>query len=241
MASPQLENGYTAIANEIIEELWKINLSPYESRVLWYIFRKTYGWKKKTDWIPLSQFAKAINLDRRLIHRSIKSLSSKKMIVISKDDSNRVSYGINKNYKQWQVSSPKMTVISKDDKVSSVKMTKLSSLKIPSKETTKETIQKKYSEESKEVQFSNLLLDLIRERRKSFKQPDIQKWADEINKMIRIDKRSPDEIEKIIKWCQANDFWQNNILSTNKLRKQFDQLVLKAGCQVKEVNGWDNL
>jgi phage replication O-like protein O len=131
MASPQLENGYTPIAHEIIEALWKINLSAYESRVVWYLLRKTYGWNKKTDRIALSQFSKDIGIDRRLVHRAIHSLSSKKMIVIYKDDSMSVSYGFQKNYEKWKVSSKKMTVIYGDDKPSSKEMTKLSSKEIP--------------------------------------------------------------------------------------------------------------
>ena len=144
MASPQLDNGYTPIANEIVEALMRINLSGYESRVLWFIFRKTYGFKKKTDWIALSQFSKAIGLDRRLIHRAIKKLSSKKMIVIQKDDGVRVRYGFQKDYTKWKLSSKKMTVIQRDDELSSKEMTRVSSKEIPTKETiTKETIQKK--------------------------------------------------------------------------------------------------
>ena len=44
--------------------------------------------------------------------------------------------------------------------------------------------------------------------------------------MIRIDKRTPDKIREVIDWCQADDFWCKNILSTNKLRKQYDKLVI---------------
>jgi phage replication O-like protein O len=117
-----------------------VNLSAYESRVLWYLFRKTYGWNKKTDWIALSQFSKDIGLDRRLVHRAIHSLSSKQMIVIYKDDRGRVCYGFQKNYEKWEVSSKKMTVIDSDDEVSSIQMTRLSSIQIPTKESiTKET------------------------------------------------------------------------------------------------------
>ena len=144
VASPQLENGYTSIANEILEALWKVNLSPYEYRVLLYLLRKTYGWQKKTDRITLSQFAKDIGIDRRLIFRAIKKLSSKQMIVIYKDDKNRLSYGFQKDYDKWTLSSKKMTVIYRDDKVSSKEMTKLSSKQIPTKENiinyTKENI-----------------------------------------------------------------------------------------------------
>jgi phage replication O-like protein O len=131
MASPQIEEGYTPIANEIAEALMKINLSAYESRVLWFLFRKTYGWGKKTDWISLSQFSKCIGIDRRLVHRAVKSLSSKKMIVIERDDGIRIRYGFQKDYDKWKVSSKKMTVIKGDDL--------LSSKEIPTKETiTKE-------------------------------------------------------------------------------------------------------
>jgi len=124
MASPQLENGYTQIANEIIEALFKINLSPYENRFIWFILRKTYGWKKKTDWISLSQFAKEMGLDRRNIHRTIKKLSSKQMIVVYRDYKNHIGYGFQKNYEKWKVSSKKTTcrksVIYTDDRVSSI-------------------------------------------------------------------------------------------------------------------------
>ena len=45
--------------------------------------------------------------------------------------------------------------------------------------------------------------------------------------MLRHDKRKPEIIEKVILWCQGDDFWQNNILSTGKLRKQFDRLEMQ--------------
>jgi len=45
--------------------------------------------------------------------------------------------------------------------------------------------------------------------------------------MIRVDGRLVAEIEDVIKLCQQDKFWQNNILSTDKLRKHFGQLKLK--------------
>jgi len=131
MVSPQKENGFLSIANEIVDELMKVNLSAYEMRVLWFILRKTYGFNKKTDWMALSQFAKGTNLDRRLVHRTLKKLSSKQMIVIHRDDKFRIRYGFQKNYNRWVVSSKEMTsVIHRDDQVSSIEM------------NTKDTIQK---------------------------------------------------------------------------------------------------
>jgi len=155
MSGPQLENGYTRIANEILEALCRVNLSPYESRVLWFLLRKTYGWKKKSDRIALSQFSKGLRLDRRLVHRSLKNLSTeKKMIVISRDDKNRPTYGFQKDYSKWRMSSRKMTVIGRDDGVSSTGMKRVSSVEM----NTKETITKERKKDGHELHGSSLSL-----------------------------------------------------------------------------------
>jgi len=48
---------------------------------------------------------------------------------------------------------------------------------------------------------------------------------------IRIDHRSPEDIRRVIEWCQSDPFWQSNILSTAKLREKFDQLTVKMGTE----------
>ncbi len=78
-----------------------------------------------------------------------------------------------------------------------------------------------------EFRLSNLLLEKIKERKPNFKDPKIDQWAKHVGLMISADKRDPNRIQEIIEWCQDDPFWQNNILSTEKLRKQFDQLELK--------------
>ena len=45
--------------------------------------------------------------------------------------------------------------------------------------------------------------------------------------MIRIDKREISDIKRIMEWCQNHDFWYSKILSTYKLRKQYDQLTMQ--------------
>ena len=68
MANPQREEGHVDIANEIVEFLAKTYLSSYESQVLWAIFRKTYGWQKKEDWITGSQLVEMTGIALSLIH-----------------------------------------------------------------------------------------------------------------------------------------------------------------------------
>lgn len=81
--------------------------------------------------------------------------------------------------------------------------------------------------DSEEIRLSEMLFQYLRERNPNHKAPNIQTWAKHIDLMVRIDGRSVEEIEEIISWCQSDTFWQNNILSTSTLRKQYDQLYLK--------------
>jgi hypothetical protein len=86
---------------------------------------------------------------------------------------------------------------------------------------------KPFDSQSSEIKASQLLFSLISKRDSKIRSPDFQKWAIHVDRLIRIDGREPEEIETVIRWCQNDSFWRNNILSTEKLRKQFPQLVLK--------------
>ncbi len=58
-------------------------------------------------------------------------------------------------------------------------------------------------------------------------------WAQDMEKLIRIDQRHPDDVANVIDWCQADDFWKTNILSPLKLRKHYDKLDLRRKSQPK--------
>lgn len=86
---------------------------------------------------------------------------------------------------------------------------------------------KTFLSDSYEYRLSKLLHDRILLNNPDAKHPDIQAWSRTIDLMIRIDKRDPQVIAKVIDFCQKDSFWKSNILSTSKLRDKFDQLVLK--------------
>lgn len=105
--SPQAENGYTAIANEIAEAFFTLQLSGNEWRVLWVIIRQTYGWKKKTERISISTFERKTGLKRRHIFRLLKNLIERN--IITKNDTTFITtYGFQKDYSKYKP-LPKMT------------------------------------------------------------------------------------------------------------------------------------
>jgi len=95
--------------------------------------------------------------------------------------------------------------------------------------TNKNVKNKTYTSDSPEVGLAELLLQKILSRNPKHKRPNIQTWAKDVDRMIRLDGRTADDIRAVIEWCQSDSFWMNNILSTAKLREKFDQLVLKMG------------
>ncbi|AFM41947.1 hypothetical protein Desaci_3039 [Desulfosporosinus acidiphilus SJ4] len=97
----------------------------------------------------------------------------------------------------------------------------------------------KFADDSTELSIANELFSLILENNSKAKKPNLQSWAIDIDKMIRLDKRSPEEIRALINWSQRDPFWQQNILSARKLREKFDQLTLKMNsnyCEKGERN-----
>ncbi|MCW7076398.1 MAG: hypothetical protein OCU18_03790 [Candidatus Syntrophoarchaeum sp.] len=107
-------------------------------------------------------------------------------------------------------------------------------------ETTTETTtenKKPFCEHSVEYSLSRLLFSLIQKNNPKAKKPDLQGWCRHIDLAIRVDGRTPEELEEVIRWCQADAFWSANILSTAGLRKQFDRLWMKMknGRAEKEI------
>ena len=98
--SPKLEDGYTRIANELIEAIACAGFTANQHAVLWVILRKTYGYNKKSDDISLSQIAEMTGIDRSNVRRALISLSAQQVIIRSNGvHSNKIS--LNKNYAQW--------------------------------------------------------------------------------------------------------------------------------------------
>ena len=75
--------------------------------------------------------------------------------------------------------------------------------------------------------LSLLLFEKILEIDPKHEKPNFTKWDSEIEKIMRIMKRSEQEIEQVIEWTYNNNFWSRKVLSTSKLRKQYETLFVE--------------
>lgn len=91
----------------------------------------------------------------------------------------------------------------------------------------------KFGEDDIQFQLSSLLRKKILENLPSARVPKpnptgLEKWAIEVDRMLRLDGRTPDEIRKVINFAQNDSFWRSNILSMKKLREKWETLVLQS-------------
>ena len=100
--------------------------------------------------------------------------------------------------------------------------------------------QKRYADDSQYMKAAVYLFEKIKERLPNKKEPDFQKWADEVRKTVELDGVPVERYKEVLDWSQNDDFWQANILSTNKLRKQFDTIYLQMQRDNKQNAPKDN-
>lgn len=147
MANPQKENGHVSVANDIWEALCRTDISGKHRRVFDTIVRKTWGWNKKEDAIPISQIVERTGISRRTVIYCLQDLEAKRMIFVKRGgdgmnrDINRMS--INKDFEVWAVqnSAPQTEKNRSLAKVSSAKLRKSKGLQGGSAKLGKRAVQ----------------------------------------------------------------------------------------------------
>lgn len=98
MASPQTQNGYARLANELVEALYRFPFSGCELRVVVWVIRHSYGWARKdTPKIMLIDASKDLHMPDASTSRVLIGLHGRGVLI-------RVEGGgwrLNKNYEEW--------------------------------------------------------------------------------------------------------------------------------------------
>lgn len=163
MASPQLENGYTSLANELLEAIFKSKLSGTEIDIILVVARYTYGFKRKSHKISASFLAKAIGSNSRWIKKSLKSLIENKVIIVVNSKIGVTSeLMINKDYEEWQCLTSVLK--STSDLQDTAPVTNKTPVPVTNKTPKKENIKEK-SKENIYSEFFETLWELYPRKR----------------------------------------------------------------------------
>lgn len=105
MAKPDLEDGYTRIANELLHALIAYPFSSRQLRVLLAVIALSYGWQRKASHISYSGLSRMTGISRRHAYNVVRKLKEDKVVFVITPNgppfrrSNLI--GVNKNYEEW--------------------------------------------------------------------------------------------------------------------------------------------
>lgn len=95
------------------------------------------------------------------------------------------------------------------------------------------------------LEIANYIFQKIRELNPEHKQPNLEKWAEEIRLMEERDKRPLDAIKELFSWANAHAFWRKSILCPTSLREKWDRLQIDKTCsqpaQIDKRPYWQKL
>lgn len=221
MANPKLKNGFTRIANELLEKMIQQNLNGTQFRIVMAIWRYTYGFQKKEKALSISYISKSIDANRNQVDRELTSLINREIVkIVGLDERNVRILQVNKNYKEWLDKEPSKEEI----KVSANKET--AAKKLPAKKL-------KYEEDN---QFYKMAVYFYQRVEKVaaeagiahlLKKSNMQTWADDMRKLVEIDEIDKRLAREVMDWVTEHSFWRTNILSAKKLRQKFMELSIK--------------
>jgi len=103
MASPQCEHGYTKIANELLEAVFRYIHNPTWLRIALATIRITYGWHAKEKESNVSSFANLLHLTQDYVKSSLIEMEQAKIVNIKWISHQKFTISINKNYDNWSV------------------------------------------------------------------------------------------------------------------------------------------
>lgn len=104
MASPQKENGYTSIANELFEQLYRRRFSASQLKILLLVIRFTYGFNRKTAALSNTFIAAGTGMHEITVSKEVGTLLRDNVLKMHKKPTfhNSRVIGINKDYECWR-------------------------------------------------------------------------------------------------------------------------------------------
>lgn len=103
----QLEDGYTRIANELLEHVPRFKFNGTQLRIVLIVWRYTFGFNRKDHELSIGFISKATGLSYKSVEKELKNLIEQKVLFVSKQSTKTRSrkIGMNKYYTDWQIES----------------------------------------------------------------------------------------------------------------------------------------
>lgn len=251
-----IDDGYTRTANELLEAVMLSGLTQHQLLIVMAVWRKTYGYNKKMDWIGNEQFAELTGMAATKC-----STAKNELIRLGVLVQQGRQIGMNKTISEWKT---KFNGLGKSF-TKTVKKTFTNSVKcnLPIRSNTKDNITKDNnktftSENSREssdlkskkspvsypgaaiqsgkkwgsaedLRAAEWMFDVIKSIEPSARKPNFAGWANDIRLMREKDGRDHRDMCSLFRWASQDVFWSGNVLCPAKLRDKWSQLSIQRG------------
>lgn len=103
MAKPQTENGYTKLANELLEEICVYGFNASQLFIIMTVWRFTYGFNRKEHGFAVSFLQEATRLSEKTVKNEVAALVSNKVLKVTQEATKKTArvLSFNKNYEEW--------------------------------------------------------------------------------------------------------------------------------------------
>ncbi len=103
MTNPQLENGYTPIANELLEAIYSAEFNATQLKIVLCIMRYTYGFSRKEHGLSISFLATGTGVSKRYIIFELQRLIDSNVVTVVQTQIGTKAriLKINKRYTEW--------------------------------------------------------------------------------------------------------------------------------------------
>ena len=130
------EDGYTRIANELLEAVLSAELTARQLKIVMAVIRKTYGFNKKSDRITNTQIADITGIHHTHVCKAKNELLERKILI-----TNGREIGVNKVVSEWknEISQNSKTLAKSANKT----LAKSAKQSVPSQLNTKDTLKDK--------------------------------------------------------------------------------------------------
>ncbi|WP_313384739.1 replication protein [Pantoea sp.] len=248
----ELEDGYAKLSNMLLEEYAGADLTKRQFKVLLAILRKTYGWNKPMDRISDSQIAEIARLPVKRCNEAKLELVRMGLIrqqggmygpnknvsewCIPQNEGLSPKTREKKSLKLRECNPSKQgdtkDTITKDKK--DIKHTsensgespddRLKSLPVVRSDAAVHSPRGDKWGTADDLLAAQWIFSRVQVITPTAQQPNWPAWANDIRLMRDSLKVSHREICEVFTWANGNQFWQTNILSPSKLRKQWATL-----------------
>lgn len=245
-----LDDGYTRIANELLEAVMLAGLTQHQLLVFLAVMRKTYGFNKKLDWVSNEQLSELIGI---LPHKcsAAKSVLVKRGILIQSGRNT----GINNVVSEWSTlpesgkkSLPKSGKDVYPNQVNTKDKLTKDNIKPFSSENSGESSDQPENDlpvekpdaaiqsgsrwgTAEDLTAAEWMFDMVKTIAPSARKPNFAGWANDIRLMRERDGRNHRDMCVLFRWACQDNFWSGNVLSPAKLRDKWTQLEINRNKQ----------